>query len=128
MPLVGIGGDAQFSPDGSLVLYGSQQQPGTSPNIYPANADGSEARVLVGYPRCYGVCVLAMWFPDGTRIAYWEFHGAGDPPGGTAFVMDLATLYETEVAEGVQPVWLNDHTLLVEHDRCQGPTSDGCGG
>ena len=53
---------------------------------------------------------------------------ADDPSGGAAFVVDIATGNETYVAEGVHPVWLDDHTLILEHDRCPGPRSVGCGG
>jgi TolB protein len=112
--------DAQFSPDGSLLAYACEA------GICLANADGTDARPL-GLGLVGAVC-CPRWSPDGTRIAYWEFHGAGEPPGGAAFVVDVATLDETNVAEGVHPVWLDDHTLIVEHDRCPGPKDDGCGG
>ena len=107
--------DAQLSPDGSLLSYICA--PG--PDVCLANADGSSARVLASAPDAL---MSARWSPDGTRIAYWVFHSLD------VRVVDVATGVASYVTEGALPVWLDDHTLIVEHDRCYGPASDGCGG
>jgi Tol biopolymer transport system component len=107
--------DAQFSPDGSLLSYICA--PG--PDLCLANADGSGARVLASADDAI---MSARWSPDGTRIAYWVFHPVD------VWVVDVETGVASYVTEGAQPVWLDDHTLIVQRDRCPGPESDGCGG
>jgi Tol biopolymer transport system component len=111
-----VPGDAQLSPDGSLLSYICA--PG--PDVCLANADGSDTRVLASADDAF---LSARWSPDGTRIAYWVFHPVD------VWVMDVATGVASYVTEGAHPVWLDDHTLIVEHDRCFGPGgSESCGG
>ena len=108
--------EAQLSPDGSLLSYICASEP----NVCLANADGSDARVLASADD---TIMSASWSPDGTRIAYWVFHPVD------VLVVDVATGVSSYVTEGAHPVWLDDHTLIVEHDRCSGPAgSNGCGG
>jgi len=108
--------DAQLSPDGSLLSYICA--PG--PAVCLANADGSGARVLASADDAI---MSARWSPDGTRIAYWVFHSLD------VWVMDVATGVASHVTEGAQPVWLDDHTLIVKQDRCPGPGgSESCPG
>ena len=108
--------DAQLSPDGSLLSYICA--PG--PAVCVANADGSGARVLASADDAI---MSARWSPDGTRIAYWMFHPVA------VWVVDVATGVASYVTEGAHPVWLDDHTLVVEVDRCPGPGgSETCPG
>ena len=108
--------DAQLSPDGLLLSYICA--PG--PDVCWANADGSGTRVLASADDAI---LSARWSPDGTRIAYWVFHPVD------VWVMDVATGVASYVTEGAHPVWLDDHTLIVEQDRCPGPGgSESCGG
>lgn len=108
--------DAQLSPDGSLLSYICA--PG--PDVCWANADGSGTRVLASADDAI---LSSRWSPDGTRIAYWVFHPVD------VWVMDVATGVASYVTEGAHPVWLDDHTLIVEQDRCPGPGgSESCGG
>ena len=110
--------DARLSPDGSLLSYQCGDSSDDVLDLCVANADGSGVRVLAS-----GEIMSASWSPDGTRIAYWVFHAVD------VLVVDVATGVTTYVTEGANPVWLNDHTLIVEHDRCSGPGgSTGCGG
>jgi hypothetical protein len=39
--------------------------------------------------------------------------------------MDVATGEATYVAEGWEPTWLDDHTLIVEMPRCYNPATGG---
>ena len=110
-----IPADAQLSPDRSLLSYICA--PG--PDLCLANADGSDTRVLASADDAI---MSARWSPDGTRIAYWVFHPLD------VWVVDVATGEASYVTEGAQPVWLDDHTLIVQQDRCPGPESGGCGG
>jgi Tol biopolymer transport system component len=108
--------DAQLSPDGSLLSYICA--PG--PDLCLANADGSDTRVLASADDAI---MSARWSPDGTQIAYWVFHPVD------VWVMDVATGVASYVTEGAHPVWLDDHTLIVEEDRCPGPGgSESCPG
>ena len=109
--------EPRLSPDGSLVSYlcGKSE---IKWDLCVADADGSDARVLAS-----GEIMSASWSPDGTRIAYWVFHAVD------VWVVDVATGAASRVTEGAHPVWLDDHTLIVEQDRCSGPAgSNGCGG
>ena len=110
-----IPADAQLSPDGSLLSFICA--PG--PDLCLANADGSDTRVLASADDAI---MSARWSPDGTRVAYWVFHSLD------VWVMDVATGVASHVTQGAQPVWLDDHTLIVQQDRCPGPQSTGCGG
>jgi Tol biopolymer transport system component len=110
--------EAGLSPDGSLLSYLCGNSSDDVLDLCVANADGSGARELAS-----GEIMSASWSPDGTRIAYWLFHKVD------VRVVDVATGVASYVTEGAHPVWLDNHTLIVEHDRCSGPAgSDGCGG
>jgi Tol biopolymer transport system component len=110
--------EARLSPDGSLLSYLCGNSSDDVLDLCVANADGSGARELAS-----GEIMSASWSPDGTRIAYWVFHAVD------VLVVDVATGVSSYVTEGAHPVWLDDHTLIVEHDRCSGPAgSNGCGG
>jgi Tol biopolymer transport system component len=90
------------------------------PAVCLANADGSGTRVLASADDAI---MSARWSPDGTRIAYWVFHPVD------VWVVDVATGAASYVTEGAHPVWLDDHTLIVQPDRCAGPGgSESCGG
>ena len=107
----------RFSPDGSLLVYvcvGPDFE-----ELCLAKSDGTRITVLGGGEDV----VAASWSPDGTRIAYWEFHSLD------VFVIDPATDEETYVTDGVYPVWVDDHTLLMRPDRCPGlETCEGISG
>jgi hypothetical protein len=109
----------KLSPDGSLLSFicrGGEL-------LCLADADGTNARELVRADDCL---VSHSWSPDGTRIAYWELHRHD------VFVVDVANGEATYVGEGAYPVWVDDHTLIVEIDRCydheSGARAEGCSG
>jgi Tol biopolymer transport system component len=90
-----------------------------------SNADGTGERVLVpGGPDAING---TRWSPDGTRITYFEFHS------NDVSIVDVATGQVTHVAEGYSPIWLDDHTLIIEMERCYDHENaarvlTGCGG
>jgi len=115
--------DADLSPDGSLLAY-SWPTP-TSNCVCVSNADGTGERVLV--PGGGDAINGTPWSPDGTRIAYYTFHAQD------VFVVDATAGQTTHVAEGSDPTWLDDQTLIIEMDRCYDPATEarvaqGCGG
>jgi Tol biopolymer transport system component len=113
----------QLSPDGSLWAYAWPTD--TSNCVCVSTADGTGERVLV--PEGQDAINGTRWSPDGARIVYWEFHS------NNVSIVDVATGQVTHVAEGYQPTWLDDHTLIVEMDDCYDHTTAarvrrGCGG
>ncbi len=111
------GWSGALSPDGSLLSYDCP----TRGAICVANADGSDERVVVPStpPDALG---SGDWSPDGTRIAYSNFHGYD------VSIVDVATGQSTYVGEGHAPTWLDDHTLIIEMDDCYDPDNEGWGG
>ena len=87
-------GQPAWSPDGSKLAF---QRDGA---VWVASAPLTVTRVAVtsvqpGSP---------VWSPDGTRIAYSD--------GASIYVLDAATGKATKVADGGQPEWRDDHTLI----------------
>jgi dipeptidyl aminopeptidase/acylaminoacyl peptidase len=112
-----------LSPDGSLWAYAWPTE--TSNCVCVSNADATGERVLV--PGGQDAINGTRWSPDGARIVYWEFHS------NNVSIVDVATGQVTHVAEGYQPTWLDDHTLIIEMNKCYDPAIaarvlQGCGG
>jgi WD40-like Beta Propeller Repeat len=116
-----------LSPDGTLLIYGcgwtgergwyveNFGRVDDPSSMCVANADGTAERVLV--PHQGDAIVGGDWSPDGTRIAYFAFHSSD------VSIVDVATGLVTHVAEGYWPTWLDDHTLIIEMDRCYNPAT-----
>ena len=66
---------AQWSPDGTKLLYTLWPKPGTFAlgQITIANADGSNSRALLSLDPAQYDDDVASWSPDGTRIAFSAF-------------------------------------------------------
>jgi dipeptidyl aminopeptidase/acylaminoacyl peptidase len=112
-----------LSPDGSRWAYAWPTE--TSNCVCVSNADGTGERVLI--PGGQDAINGTRWSPDGARIVYWEFHS------NNVSIVDFATGQVTHVAEGYQPTWLDDHTLIIEMNNCYDPAIaarvlQGCGG
>jgi len=93
-----------FSPDGQWLAYLSpvDAQSFAGGELWIRSVHGGTPRALVrdgsfSWPR---------WSPDGTRIAYSD-------GGSRIYVVDVATGSTTKVAEGGNPEWFDDHTLIV---------------
>ena len=109
-------GNARLSPDGSLLSYSCEGWYA----LCVANADGTDARELAR-PTA-GSINAGSWSPDGTRIPYFEFFPQA------VYILDVATGQATYVGEGSwAPTWLDDHTLIVEIDRCYDHETGGWG-
>jgi WD40-like Beta Propeller Repeat len=118
---------SQLSPDGTLLIYGcgwtgergwyveNVGRIDDPSSMCVANADGTAERVLV--PHQGDAIIGGDWSPDGTRIAYFAFHSTD------VSIVDIATGQITHVAEGYWPTWLDDHTLIIEMDRCYNPAT-----
>jgi WD40 repeat protein len=111
--------DSALSPDGSLLYYSCWDRSWGSGGLCLANADGTDARVLVGGGLLGDLA--GSWSPDGTRIAY------GTWPPFSINVVDVPTGEVTQVAKGAFPTWLDGHTLIVEADDCSLPPARTCG-
>ncbi len=107
-PKQGDAGDGVLSPDGRHLSYGGSADSDDisgSANRWLADPNGEDARLLVE-----GNFPSATWSPDSTRLAYWSF------PEQEVFVIDIASGESRPVTDGAWPVWLDDHTLIVEPD------------
>lgn len=119
VPLLRRAAFGSYSPDGSSIAY-RRTSFGDGPLtemtqsvVWVADADG-------GDPRSYGrrgswmsqidpLALWPMWSPDGTRIAYEPLYRHG------VDVINVATGRREARLDGVtNPVWLDDHTLIVE--------------
>jgi dipeptidyl aminopeptidase/acylaminoacyl peptidase len=94
-------GFGSYGPDGSIVFLDHPADL-TSAEIWLMDADGSNARRLVGGG---GTLAWPEISPDGTRVAYEDL--------GTVYVVDVATGTTDEITNGSQPTWFDDHTLIV---------------
>jgi WD40-like Beta Propeller Repeat len=114
-------GDLQLSPDGSHLAYSCGSGVGWTGGICVANADGTNRRqVAMGNGDSIGG---ARWSPDGTRLAFSNFHQMN------VFVLDVDTGAMEHVTYGRAPIWLDDDTLIVDPDCILGPRfANGCNG
>jgi hypothetical protein len=118
MPVGGRGaGHPDWSPDGSRLVYVSDQPDGTA-DIWTMNRDGTGDRLLVD---CVSPCVFAedpAWSPDGTRIAYWT---NGDDQPQVIRVADaetgetLITVPAPDLVGPITPRWSPDGRHLAVH-------------
>jgi len=92
-----------YSPDGKQLAYLAPMDPNnfTGGALWVAPADGGKARALV---HSVGLSWM-RWSPDGTRISYSDL--------GSIYVLNVATGATTQVAEGGNAEWFDDHTLIV---------------
>ena len=111
-----------YSPDGGTIAYtwiGAKPVANTYQGIWLAAADGGHRRrvpnvyrgTMMGFLTGLQERSRAAWSPDGTRIA------ASLDDGGPVVVADLGTTEAQDVAEEGQPVWLDEHTLIIDNFR-----------
>lgn len=121
--------NSAWSPDGAHVLYQEASLQDDVVRLFVANADGSGAHA-VGYTAGDLAADLAVWSPDGSRIAF-ERHR--EPGGWDYAVVHLAdgavtTLDATMPDHGsslswapdgsklLAVPWLGDHAMLLDPD------------
>jgi Tol biopolymer transport system component len=90
-----------YSPDGKWLAYLSPVKSDfTGAGLWITSVHGGTPRALVRG----GSLRWVRWSPDGSRIAYSN--------GSAIYVVNAATGSTKNVANGAQPEWLNDHTLI----------------
>ena len=106
-----------YSPDGTTIAYrrtsydGSDLTKMTSGSLWLADADGRHAHEI-GLPAGWmsqmdPEALWPMWSRDGTKIAYLPtFQSA-------VRVIDIGLDRGADVGEGIDPSWLDDHTLII---------------
>jgi dipeptidyl aminopeptidase/acylaminoacyl peptidase len=132
------GGEARSSPDGSALTYRWIEKllddTGRCASFYGvgwvSHADGSDPRPLAPEATAdQRHSTVAVWSPDGTKIAYSS--GLLPPvPGGCTwlsdtdgvFVVDVQSGATTLVTYGLAIDWVDDHTLLVRAQRGEQPS------
>jgi Tol biopolymer transport system component len=128
-PGAGLGlelGEAQWSPDGSQIVFSMRADDESPVWVYLVNADGSDLRAL----STAGDHLGPQWSPDGTSVAfqYWT-----PPPSGRDWVAHPIGIVEVATGElrDVGPVsidgylrweWSPDGSSILEAPR------DGVGG
>ena len=110
--------DASLSPDGSLLVYICDDFHSRGADLCLAKADGSHPRVIARNDsdamgqKGHSSIPTASWSPDGSRIAYWDFHPE------KVYIIDVRTERSELVAHGAWPSWVDDRTLIIEECDC----------
>jgi TolB protein len=99
-----------WSPDGEMLTF---QRHGLDhakrPEIWQLDLRTGEVSRLFGGPE--QMTAVALWSPDGTRIAHSDFDGVR----WNTFVLNVATGEDRMVVPDATPdSWRDDHTLIVE--------------
>ena len=107
-----------YSPDGTTIAYrrtsfgGSDPTEMTSGSLWLADADGSHAHEIgrrAGWmSQIDPEALWPMWSPDGTKIAYQPTYKSA------VRVIDIGLDRGSEIGDGIDPGWLNDHTLIIK--------------
>lgn len=102
------GGDADWSPDGKLIVFSTYplvyfQETGVS-NLYTIRPDGSDLRRLTSYDEGETRASQPRWTPDGKHIIY-----VADTGGARElWLMDADGSHRVQITEGgiyTHPVW-----------------------
>ncbi|MDQ3799566.1 MAG: protein kinase, partial [Acidobacteriota bacterium] len=91
---------ANWSPDGSRIVYESYSQIGVESDIWIMDADGSNQQNLTNFP---GLDMRPIFSPDGSRIAFGSNRSLTDRREANIWVMN---------ADGSNPKQLTDNTAF----------------
>ena len=102
------GGDADWSPDGKLIVFSTYPlvyfQGGRVSNLYTIRPDGSNLHPLTSYKEGETRASHPRWTPDGNHIVYVADTGSAR----TLWVMDADGANLVQITEGgiyTHPVW-----------------------
>ena len=99
---------AEWSPDGTKILFLSERAPRDVTTMYIMNADGTGIQMVSGDEACTGNVFDARWSPDGSRIAYIcgiALHAIEADGSG---VISLASTEQSGVVYDAYPAWSPD--------------------
>jgi hypothetical protein len=122
----------KWSPDGSYIsIIGSAKSDGTKPSeeFYIVSRDGGEFKRFTHFSNSFDQSAIAdySWSPDGKKIAFWSYTGAGDPSAeGTQselMILDVTTGEVTNLCvQGISAVThLNDVVLFAHLEPIWSP-------
>jgi len=91
----------------------------TEATVRIADADGEHRRPVADAPAWMSQIdperLWPTWSPDGSAIAFERLYGRA------VVIVDVRTGRLTKLGTGVDPVWLDNHTLIVEEYVPEGP-------
>jgi len=101
----------EWSPDGKVIAFALGQDNG---EIWTANADGTDAKKLVGCDKapCQWVDSVA-WSPDGTKLAYVRF----DDPAVKGKIGSRASIEVFDIATGKRRIVARPPADGTEHNE-----------
>ncbi|MCL4396102.1 MAG: hypothetical protein M1482_15095 [Chloroflexi bacterium] len=106
--------DPSWSPDGKQITFARWDN--TNPGLFISNADGSDLKALIGYPRIR----WPRWSPDGKYIAFsWDKSKSESDIIWKVGVIEVATgkISEPQSTQlSFVPTWYTDSTTLVYTD------------
>jgi Tol biopolymer transport system component len=103
LTFTGINSDPRWSPDGTMICFGSDRQGGGYVNLFLMDADGHHVVQLTRFapPAEAGD---SDWSPDGTKIAFeWDINGSRQSdPAAFAQIWTINTDGTDPVSTGIQ--------------------------